>query len=471
MAKPHYRLTADGQTLRVIRPQDGLRNFASNLMTDRDKAASSSYFFQPLNDGQLAAAYRGSWLPRKIVDIPAEDSTRKWRAWNAEADQITLLEAEEKRLDLRAKVRRAMIAARLRGGAALYIGDGSSDPSQPLNVERVSRNGLRYVTLLTKDHLSPGDVDRNVESPYFNRPKNWMLTGLKGQIEIHPTRLALFFGAPLPEDTFDASYGWGDSILDATYQALTQADATTANIASLIFEAKVDVLSIPNLMRELAEDPRFEETLLTRATTAARIKGINGMLLIDSEEEYSAKSASFANLGEIMDRFFQNVCGAADIPMTRLFGRSAAGMNATGEGDLKNYYDMVQAVQENEVGPALHMLDEALIRSALGSRPEELHYNWRSLWQTTEKERIENGKGIVAMGSLLSKQINPEAARKATTNALIESGAMPGLEAAVDEFGIDVDEPDTDEIAEALARERARRASQVGETAERISET
>ena len=101
---------------------DGLRNVIARLGTDRDKASGSEYFYAPLTRTQIIGAYRSAWLPRKIVDIPAEDATRKWRTWNATKEQITAIEAVEQRFDIRAKVRRAMILARLTGGAAIYFG-------------------------------------------------------------------------------------------------------------------------------------------------------------------------------------------------------------------------------------------------------------------------------------------------------------------------------------------------------------
>ena len=60
---------------------DSLTNLVSRMGTDRDKASHSVYSGPILDDAQIAAAYRGAWLPRKIVDIPALDSCRKWRNW------------------------------------------------------------------------------------------------------------------------------------------------------------------------------------------------------------------------------------------------------------------------------------------------------------------------------------------------------------------------------------------------------
>lgn len=428
---------------------DGLRNMVANLGTSRDKSEGSAYQFTPMADHQLVAAYRGAWLPRKLVDIPALDSTRRWRSWNAEAGQITAIEAEEKRLGLQRKLLQAMTAARLYGGAAIYIGTGEEQIDQPLDLDRIGLGGVKYLTVLTKRHLVPGLLEDDPSSEYFNRPKMYQLAASRDRLAwIHPSRLVLLNGAEPPEDEMDTTKGWGDSVLQAVMQAVLQADSTSANIASLVFESKVDVVKIPGMMEGL-RDPQYEKRLIDRFTLASTAKGINGTLVLDDQEQYEQKSAAFTTLPDIMDRFYQNVSGAADIPMTRLFGRSPAGMNATGESDLRNYYDRIQSHQELTLSPAMKNLDEALIRSALGDRPEEINYDWRSLWQSSDKERAEIGEITARMVKALKEaEVMPiETLGSATVNSMIEGGHLPGLEAAVEEFGAGLDEPDDTDAA------------------------
>ena len=130
------------------------------------------------------------------------------------------------------------------------------------------------------------------------------------------------------------------------------------------------------------------------------------------------------------------VAGAADIPLTRLLGQSPGGLNASGEGDARNYYDRIRAMQELDIGPAMHILDECLIRSALGSRPDDVYYNWASLWQISDKERAEIGKiGADTVVALFNTGIiDQDALADAAVNMLTESGAMPGLEGYVAQY-------------------------------------
>ena len=429
---------------------DKLVNLVANLGTERDKSSGSTYAPTLISDEQLVNAYRGAWLPRKIVDIPPLDATRRWRGWQAEKGQIEKIEAEEKRLDLRRKVKMAMTRARLLRGAAIFIGTGERDTSVPLKPETIGIGGIKYLTVMNRRQLSPTEIEQDVMSDLFGKPKAYRLAG--SSVDIHPSRLVIFIGAehPDPELAMGDDFGWGDSVLQALFEAIKQSDSTMANVASLVFESKVDVIKIPDFMRSL-EDPKYKDQVLERVRLAAMAKGINGTLLLDKEEEYDSKQSSFGGLPDVIDRFLQQVSGAADIPATRLLGQSPSGLNSTGEADLRNYYDRIQAMQELDLGPSMAVLDECLIRSALGSRPEELHYVWQPLWQPTALDRATIGKTTAdTIKTLKDSLLFPEEALSAASvNLLVELSVLPGLEAAIEKFGSELPEeepePETDQ--------------------------
>lgn len=444
---------------------DSLTNLVSRMGTERDKASSSFYGIPALDDGQLLNAYRGAWLPRKIVDIPAFDSVRAWRDWQAEGDQIEKIEAEEKRLNVRGKVLEARIKARLWGGAAIHIGTGDTNLAEPLDVNRVGLAGIRHLTVLSRRQLSVGEIERDVESEFYGRPRVYSLTaGDRAMVSIHPSRLVIFTGNahPDPDLAGGAEFGWGDSVLLSVMDAIKQADGTAANIASLVFEAKIDIIRVPDFMQSLG-NAEYRTKLLERYTLANTAKGINGTLLLDKEEEYESKTTSFATLPDVLDRFLQIVSGAADIPATRLLSQSPAGMSATGESDLRNYYDRLSSMQKLEMEPAMQRLDEALIRSALGTRPPEVHYIWSSLWQISDKERADIGKiDAETIKTLNDTGLFPqEALAKSGANMMVEHSIMPGLQEAIDEAG---GLPDYEAEMEAERSAQAERlAAQTGE--------
>ncbi|RDE07725.1 anti-CBASS protein Acb1 family protein [Pelagibacterium lacus] len=446
-----------GNILTFVR--DGLASAIAGLGTERDKAASVYYTETAIDVQQLVAAYRTSWLPRKIIDIPALDSCRAWRAWQAKNHQIEQIEAEEKRLGVQAKVLEARKKARLFGGAAIYI-DLGDDASQPIRPDAVRAGGIRFLTVLSPNQLQPGEIETDPLSPLYGRPKDYsIVAGTTAQVKVHPSRLAIFIGNELPDRdmTSGASFAWGDSILTSVMEAVKQADATSANIASLIFEANVDVVTMEGLMAYVGT-PDGERKVTERYRIAATGKSINRMLILDGKEKYERKSASFQTLPDLMDRFFQNVSGAADIPMTRLFGQSPGGLNASGESDLRNYYDRIASSQSLEMQPAMSMLDECLIRSATGGRDADIHYVWNPLWQMSEKEKAEIFKAksdaartIAGTGGTSEPLMPIDALSDAFVNELIEDGTLAGLEAAILKYGaLAEQDEDEDDVRAAL---------------------
>lgn len=433
MQKPKYRRTADGQIYRV----DSLTNLTANLGTSRDKAFGATYSATMVSDDVLAAAYRTTWLARKIVDIPAMDATRKWRDWQADADAIEVIEREEKRLGLRGKVKQAKISARLFGYAAILIGTGDADLAQPLRPDAVAKGGLKYLAVLHKRQLSSYENNYDPASEFFGKPAMWRLNpGSTAGTDVHASRLAIFYGNGVVDDAYGGiAVGGADSVLLSAFDAVRNMDATTANVASLVYEAKVDTVGIPDFMQRLG-DPGYENQMLKRWSLAETGKGINGTLMHDKDEVLGQKTASFSGLPDVIDRMMMMASGAADIPMTRLMGQAPAGLSSTGESDMRNYYDRVSAMQELEFTPAMYRLDECLIRSGLGNRPEEIYYRWGSLWQISDKERADIGKVQADMIKVLRDTgLYPdEALSEASVNMLTEGGSMPGLQGAVDDY-------------------------------------
>jgi len=433
---------------RAVGVTDGLVNLVSRLGTSRDKAAASTYNLIEIDESQLVAMYRSSAIARKIVDLPAEDSLREWREWQATAEQITAIEAEEQRLGLQAALIKCSKRARLFGGSAIFIGTGDEDLAAPLNPETIKSGGVKYLTVVSRQDLMAGLLEADPRSPNYGKPDFYQLSTVTGLLTIHPSRLVILTGDDLPDERYSGhNLGWGDPVLQAVLTDVRNLDATVGNVASLVFEAKVDIVSIDGFNEGLRSGGQaYENQVLTRGALAATGKGNNGTLLMDVLDKYEQKSASFATLPDIIDRFMQMVSAAAAIPMTKLFGMSPGGMNASGDADTRGYYDTIKVLQTLELTPATAILDECLIRSALGSRPPEVHYTWRPLWQPTTKERAETGKILADTFKIVYDMdvVPEEAIAKSLVNALTESGLAPGLESNVTEyFEADLDNDDT----------------------------
>lgn len=427
--------------------RDGFANVLARLGQVRGaKDAGNSYYLTALSFEEIEAAYRTSWF-RKIVDIPPFDMTRQWRAWQADDQQIGAIEKIERKLRIASKVRRAMTWGRLYGGAGLILGIKGQASQTPLDPLTITKDSLLYVHVVSiRNGLTAGEIDNDPLSETFGEPSVYRLTGggasgAPVSVDIHPTRVVRFIGNELPAVLGSGAVlgtiggvnpsGWGDSLWHVMQEAVKHSDSTHAGIAAMILEAKVDVYKIPGLMGKIST-PAYETSLVSRFNLGNQLKSINNALLTDAEEEWQQKTQTFTGLPEVAALFLSVMAGLADIPATRLLGKSPDGMNATGDSDTRNYYDMLKSRQELEVRPSIETLDEVLIRSALGSRPDEIGYEWNPLYQMTPAEKATRDSATADVVTKYNATgLVPDSVMAAgVKNQLIEDRVFPGVDQA-----------------------------------------
>lgn len=416
---------------------DGLTNVISGVGTSQDKNVSNVYSMGVIDQGQVEAAYRTSWLMRKVIDLPPFDMVREWRDWQADKDQIEKLEAEEKRLKVRHKIKRALTLARLHGGGVIILGFGDADPTKP--APKVTKaGGLKFLTVMSRYQVRADTLETDPMSEYFGEPKAYGVTGPTGEVMIHPSRVIPFIGQPNPEGAIVTGAGndafWGDPLFLSIESAIKNSDLSQAVIPALMQEAKTDTVKIPDLT-ELVSTAEGEARFMKRLTVAGLAKSVFNTRVYDAAEDWQTFTLTFAGLNDIARLFLQIVAGAADIPATRLLGVAPQGMNATGDGDADNYDMMISAKQESDLRPALDRLDAFLIPSALGNTPPDVGWTFAPLKQMSEEKKAAIGKikaettQIYANGGLI-----PDVAlAKAVQNQLVEDGQYPGLDSALAE--------------------------------------
>jgi hypothetical protein len=229
-------------------------------------------------------------------------------------------------------------------------------------------------------------METDLDSPAFGMPSSYIIA--ESSVEIHHSRIIRFGGEKLPYFEWLRNARWDDSVLQHTLDSLKNYDTTAASIATMLFEANVDVIKSDDIT-ELLASKNGEEKLRRRFAAAALMKSFNRTFLLDSEESYEKKSNNFTNLKEIWQQFAVDVCGACDIPMTRLFGQSAGGLNSTGDGDLQNYYKMIGSKQESDLRPQLEYFDQVFVRSELGTMPDDYDTEFNSLWETSDEDEAD----------------------------------------------------------------------------------
>jgi len=177
--------------------------------------------------------------------------------------------------------------------------------------------------------------------------------------------------------------GWGDSILRKCIDDIADTVAAKDGIAELMQEANIDVISVEGLQEQLASGE--DSQIIDRYAQFSQMKSVINMALLDSGEKLDRLTLNLSGVAPIIEQLMTWISGAASIPVTKLFGTSAKGMNATGEGDLKNYYDDIRSSQLLLEVP-LSVIDEVMVRSALGDMPDDYDYIWNPLAQSNEVE-------------------------------------------------------------------------------------
>lgn len=373
--------------------KDGLENLVAQLGTEQDKRHHSRFVNnkQLSADGsqdELNAMYRTDWLAGKVVDIIPDDMTREWREFTGdmEPETVKLLEDEEDRLDLAGNFNLAHKWARLYGTAFIVMSiDDGQTPDKPLDISKLKEGSLRHIKAIDRHRVSNAEVvpiadpmNKNFGMPEFYRFN-------ETSVKIHHTRVLRFDGVQLPFDEFRRNNYYSDSVLSRIYEALTNFNTTTDGAASMVYETNVDIMKVKGLMGYL-QTADGESLLRKRFTLAGMMKSFNNMMLLDNEEDFQTKNNTFSGLPDLLDRYALFLSAASDIPATRLLGSSASGLNATGEGDLKNYYDTVRSAQKKDYKPKLDYFDEIMARSLGLSEEIDLDYEFKSLFQMTPKE-------------------------------------------------------------------------------------
>ncbi len=368
--------------------QDSLTNLIAGLMDGRDKMSYNQYAWRKVvGREELTTMYRSNWLARKIVDAPAEDMTREWLTLETKDESSKdKLEVAEKRFKLVTLLTTNLKWGRLFGGSALYISLAGEDPATPLEVERIRRGALQGFIALDRHQLT---VDKQSLPVDLNRPEYWRPEQYRlprTQQNIHSSRLIFSDGALVPWDILSEQRFWHDSVLQPIYDELQRGDTVASGTASMFFEMCVDILKIEGLTNKLSTDQGTRE-VQKRLEVVNLAKSFNRMFLLDRADDYQQKMINFGGVGEVATMFLQRISGAADIPATRLLGQSPTGMSATGESDIRNYYDALKAKQETILRPQVEKIYDVMAMSELGHPLKDLVIEFKPLWQLCEAER------------------------------------------------------------------------------------
>lgn len=364
--------------------------------TGRDKTTHSNFEGNfRLSDMLLTDLYNHDDIARKVVAIVPDEMFRE--GFRLETEDPQCAEAVTERadlLDLDTQFADGIRWARLYGGAVMMIGADDGGPADsPLIPERV--RSVDFLDIFDRRRAWPWRYYQDPRHPRFGRPDVYCLQSLTGAIAyVHETRLVIFRGAHTDDYTRRTLNNWDYSILQVNYEAIQHFNEIFRAARIMMTDASQGVFTMKGLLGMIAGGMR--EQLQTRAVMLDMGRSVARSIFLDAEagEKFEKVPTQFAGVGDQLTQAAKRLAAATGIPVIILMGETPSGLNASGDANVRLWYDTIHAQQEKTVIPHLRRIYR-LIGNSLGYRGVKYDVIAKPLWQETPKEKAERRK-IVA---------------------------------------------------------------------------
>lgn len=449
----------------AVRPhrEDGYVNLLNKYGTKQDNSEAYKFEREPvIPDMQLTGLYEGNGLFSKIIDMPAEEALKHGFDLNLKSDELNaFVEDALDDLEWEEKAATAIKWARLYGGAliVMLIDDGRG-LEEPVDWEHIrSIDELRvyersivqpdYASLYQQDYGGKG-VGNRVSK--FGQPEYYYVSSIYGSFKVHESRCLVFRNGVLPEQTSNATYlFWGMPEYVRIRRALRETVTAHTDSVKLLERSVQAIYSMKGLASLLTTDDG-ENQVLKRLQLVDTSRGLLNSIAIDSEgEQYDFKTFQFSGVKDVIDATCNMLSALTNIPQTILFGRSPAGMNATGDSDFESYYNFVEKIQRLMLKRNLRTLLDVVFWAGIasGDVAEEPDYKleFKPLWSLsdTEQAAVDQTKAQTAL------------VKAQTAQAYVDMQALDPTEvrrrlASDEEFDVEdiISEDDEDDLLQSL---------------------
>jgi len=403
---------ASGTQLNTV---DSFQNFQMKMGMGTDNPTTGgNYGFNPISRNRIMLEwmYRGSWVCGLAADLPADDMTRAGVEFTTEMppDDSEAIERIATALGVMTHVADVVRWSRVYGGAiGVALIDGQ-DPSTPLRLDTVGPEGFKGILVLDRWQVEPSVTDLVQEyGPHLGLPCFYRVMtnapALRGRT-VHYTRVLFrLVGNPLPYNQAQAENWWGTSVYERLFDRLTAYDSASAGVAQLIYKIYLRTLKVKGLREVVAQGGKALDGLAAYVENMRRFQGIEGITVIDQDDEFDVQTHSaLSGLDTALLQMGQQMSGALQIPLVRLFGQSPAGLNSTGESDIRTYYDNIAAQQQRHLFEGVQRTYKLIARSMGIELPPGFGLKFRDLWQLDAAEKASTAKSVVDAVSAAKEQ-------------------------------------------------------------------
>ena len=325
------------------------------------------------NRQMLSALYMTNGLTQKFIDLAVDDAFRG----GISIKSSSLGEKNIKKLlqyidenDIINIIGMAKKWARLYGGSGLII-NCDQDPSKPFNINLINKNSnLDFI---------PADLWELAKHDE-NKPDLWMTDTTEVPYNyygkaLHKTRVLKIKGKEPTSWDRPRLRNWGMSELERILSELNNHMRAIDLIFELLGQYKIDVWKIQGYNDELLSQSGNVEA---RMHVANKTKNYLNAIIMDKEDDFIQKQCHFSGLAEILNEIRKGICCVLSIPMTKLFGISAAGFSS-GEDDLENYNTMIEHEIRAKVKYIIIDVLQIISKKLFDTIPDDLEITFPSL--------------------------------------------------------------------------------------------
>jgi uncharacterized protein len=278
--------------------------------------------------------------------------------------------------------------SRLYGGSALII-NTPQDPATPLNLRTLYKAPIEFYAVDRWQITSP-TMDAGYDLDFED-----MISGdyiyINGE-KVHKSRCIISCGKKAPSFIRRQLRGWGMSEAERMLRDLNNYLKTQDVLYDILDESKIDVYKLKDYSKKLAT-ANGTELVQKRVQLSNELKNYLNALIIDAEDEFEQKTLTFSGLADVMKENRIGVAASLRMPLTKLYGISAAGFSS-GEEDTNNYNEMVEADIRGPFKPDIRKVLNVAFANQFGRVPS-FRFTYPQLRALPEKEAEEIKTSVV----------------------------------------------------------------------------
>lgn len=351
---------------------------------------------------QYVLMYEMSWEARKIIRIPIEDALRKpWMAEDIPEQMAMGIMNKLEQMNFLNTLKKSMMLERLLGGSLTFMGleSDNDDPSKEYHPHEGAR--LAFCNSIPISRISRMNWNNDPLSEYYMRPDHYLINGES----VHVSRCLVWDGEPLfnPNDFLLTNFlpnlaGFGPSKLATLWDDIVKAVGTRQAAYQLI-QTNNSILMAVNDLQDLSGTKTGQAALRKLQDIANNISVYRAALIDGDKTTITQSAASFGSVPELIITYIQVLAAASDIPATRFLGQAPGGLNATGDSDLENYYNTIDAFQHQRIVPQLKrvydIIGYQLYPNHWREARKKINFKFPPLWNESDKELADRTGSIV----------------------------------------------------------------------------